>query len=68
VITGSEIQRAIEGGLSLDQLNLHGGDELVFGGGGGRGGGSPGGGGNWRNVLWPVQAAISLTFLLTRIF
>jgi polysaccharide biosynthesis/export protein len=69
VIAGPELQRAIEGGLSLDQLNLHGGDELSIGSssrgmmsGGGQGGGS------WRNWLWPLQAVVSLGFLLTRIF
>jgi len=70
VIQGSEIQLAIEAGHSLDQLNLHGGDELVLGGGqrqGGRSGvGNPAGG--VRQWLWPVQLAVSLTFLLTRIF
>lgn len=69
VIAGAEIQRAIEGGLSLDQLNLHGGDELVLGSsGGGRGLGGPGQGGNWRSWFWPLQAALSLSLLLTRVF
>ena len=67
VISGQELQLAIENGESLDQLNLHGGDELVVGGKhqgqniGGRSGGL-------RNWLWPVQLALSLTLLATRIF
>lgn len=68
VITGEEIQRAIEAGLSLDQLNLHGGDELVLGGGGGNNNNPGGRGGGFRNWFWPIQAAVSLGFLLTRIF
>jgi hypothetical protein len=70
VIAGPEIQRAIEQGQSLDQLNLHGGDELVIGGGAQRGGGGfPGTGrGGIRQWLWPVQLALSVTVLLTRIF
>lgn len=69
VIAGTEIQRAIEGGQSLDQLNLHGGDELLIGGAS-RGLGTGirgGGGGGLRTWLWPVQTVISLTYLLTRL-
>lgn len=66
VIDGKEIQLAIENGQSLDQLNLHGGDELLIGGN--RRSTSGGGGGGIRNWLWPVQLAISLTYLATRIF
>lgn len=67
VIDGKEIQLAIENGESLDQLNLHGGDELVIGG---KRGSNPGGQGRggFRNWLWPVQLALSLTFLASRIF
>ena len=69
VIAGTEIQRAIEQGQSLDQLNLHGGDELIVGGqstsalanAGNRNGG-------FRSWFWPVQAAVSLSYLLIRIF
>jgi len=68
VITGEEIERAIQSGLSLDQLNLHGGDELVLGGGGGNSPNPGGRSGNWRNWFWPIQTAVSLGFLLTRIF
>jgi polysaccharide biosynthesis/export protein len=64
IIVGDDIQRAIESGESLDQLNVHGGDELVVGGKSQK----SGGGFNMRNVLWPVQLALSLTFLATRIF
>jgi protein involved in polysaccharide export with SLBB domain len=65
VIAGTEIQSAISGGQSLDQLNLHGGDELVIGqprGGGGVSGGS------LRNWLFPVQILLSISVLATRIF
>jgi protein involved in polysaccharide export with SLBB domain len=68
VLAGSEIQRAIESGQSLDQLNLHGGDELQIGGSSGRASLGGGGNNNFRQWFWPVQAAISLSFLLTRIF
>jgi hypothetical protein len=71
VIAGTEIQRAIEQGQSLDQLNLHGGDELVIGGGNQRGGGGGGGAmgrGGIRQWLWPLQLALSVSVLLTRIF
>lgn len=68
VIAGTEIQRAIEGGLSLDQLNLHGGDELVLGSSG-SGTRNPGGSGmSVRNWLWPLQTVVSVTYLLIRIF
>jgi len=71
VIAGTEIQRAIETGQSLDQLNLHGGDELTIGGNTGSNPlGMQGGnrGGNWRSWFWPLQAAVSISFLLLRIF
>ena len=67
VLAGPEIQLAIQSGQSVDQLNLHGGDELEIGSSGGRSLGG-GGGNNVRSLLWPIQAAASLTFLLIRIF
>lgn len=69
VIAGTEVQRAIEMGQSLDQLNLHGGDELIIGGSSANafaGGGNRGN--SWRNWFWPLQAAASISFLLIRIF
>jgi polysaccharide export outer membrane protein len=69
VIAGSEIQRAIENGQSIDQLNLHGGDELVIGGAGTSIlAGNRQGGGSWRSWFWPVQVALGLSYLLTRVF
>jgi protein involved in polysaccharide export with SLBB domain len=71
VIAGTEIQRAIETGQSLDQLNLHGGDELVVGGNTGTNNAltGPGNrGGSWRNWFWPLQAVVSISYLLIRIF
>jgi protein involved in polysaccharide export with SLBB domain len=68
VLAGTEIQRAIESGQSLDQINLHGGDELVIGASGRSMMGGNQGGSSWRNWFWPVQAAVSLSFLLIRIF
>jgi protein involved in polysaccharide export with SLBB domain len=63
VIPKGEVQRAIELGLSLDQLNLHGGDELYVDykqqGGPGRS--------NFRQYFWPIQGIVSLTFLLIRV-
>lgn len=70
VLEGTEIQRAIEGGQSLDQLNLHGGDELQIGASG-RGilsNNQGGNNGSWRSWFWPVQAAVSIGLLLTRVF
>ncbi|MFN0178776.1 MAG: polysaccharide biosynthesis/export family protein [Gemmatimonadales bacterium] len=68
VIAGTEIQRAIESGQSLDQINLHGGDELLIGTGGRSVMGGNQGGSSFRNWFWPLQAAISISVLLTRIF
>ncbi len=69
VMEGTEIQRAIEQGLSLDQLNLHGGDELVIGGQSSTALASAGNRqGGFRNWFWPIQAAVSLSYLLIRIF
>jgi len=65
IIQGREIQLAIEQGESLDQLNLHGGDEMLIGGQSQKVT-SPGGSGI-RGWLWPLQTAVSLVFLLTRV-
>jgi protein involved in polysaccharide export with SLBB domain len=69
VVPEGELERAIQAGQSLDQLNLHGGDELVLVSKGGTGPGSgPGqGGGGIQRWIWPLQTAVSLAFVLSRI-
>jgi protein involved in polysaccharide export with SLBB domain len=66
VIPEGELQKAIEQGLSLDQLNLHGGDELVVDAKRANNNNNRNGWGI-RNFIWPIQAVAGLTFLLIRI-
>ena len=62
VVPKGVVQKAIEQGLSLDQLNLHGGDELILD--------KPKNSNrnDFRQYIWPIQAVAGLTFLLLRIF
>jgi protein involved in polysaccharide export with SLBB domain len=70
VVPEGELQRAVQEGQSLDQLNLHGGDEIVLaakGGGLVGGNGRNSGGSSLRNILLPAQILLSLTFVLSRV-
>jgi polysaccharide export outer membrane protein len=69
VVPQGELARAVQDGQSLDQLNLHGGDELVLvakGGNRGFGNNGPGGRGI-QSWIWPINAAVGLAYLLIRI-
>jgi len=68
VVPEGELAKAIQDGASLDQLNLHGGDELVLAAKGGNkfgNNGQPGRG--IQNWIWPINAAVGLAYLLIRI-
>jgi len=66
VIPEGGLQRAIEAGQSLDQLNLHGGDEIYIKGTGGNNNGN-GQGSGIKNWIWPLQGLVGLTYLLIRV-
>jgi protein involved in polysaccharide export with SLBB domain len=68
VVPRGEVERAVQEGRSLDQLNVHGGDEIVVAASGGNSGTSgPGGGRGVMGWLWPLQAVVSAVFLLSRV-
>jgi hypothetical protein len=56
-----QVQEALRGGLTLDQLNLQFGDQIILP--------APRGGGSWWGTFLSVMGAVgSLSFLIFQIF
>jgi polysaccharide export outer membrane protein len=64
LVTQEVVQQSLAAGQSLDQLNLHGGDELVVGGPGA----GPSKESSWTKWIWPAQGVLSIILLITRPF
>jgi len=67
VVPEGEVERAVQEGQSIDQLNLHGGDELVMVSKGGNNPYNQNGGNSVQRWIWPLNAAVGLAYLLIRI-
>lgn len=65
-LVADQVREALAAGMSLDQLNLNGGDEIVVGGSDNAALTAAGGGGIMRWLL-PIQAVIGVVFIGTQI-